>query len=214
MVVPWCAGAMQSSKYLLISQVNAETWAKALYLHLVVVWLAMWAAVQRRGSSIIYLRSNHTPRVRNFLDFMQSVMALTSTAARWVENVDCKARDQPCEDEAEPQIIEQLKLKGIKNSLTLGHSSPVCIQSSSHITSVPQRVWICLYQASSLPSSKVWIRSNLPSCIYTAEHLHVWAGQYRSYVTPDRLPHHHMCYHDGVLHPHSCKFIKERREIL
>lgn len=56
---------------------------------------------------------------------MQSVMAPASTAAQWVENGDCKAQDQSCEDEAEPQIIKQLKTKGIKNSLTLGHSSPV-----------------------------------------------------------------------------------------
>lgn len=121
---------------------------------------------------------------------MQSVMAPASTAARWVENGDCKAQDQPCEDEAEPQIIKQLKTKGIKNSLTLGHSSPVWIYNSSPITSVPQRVWnlSCMYQAASLPSSKVWIQNSLLSCLSTAAHLTVWAGGYGSHVFPQKDP--------------------------
>lgn len=123
-------------------------------------------------------------------------MAPASTAARWVENGDCKAQDQPCEDEAEPQIIKQLKTKGIKNSLTLGHSSPVWIYNSSPITSVPQRVWnlSCMYQAASLPSSKVWIQNSLLSCLSTAAHLTVWAGGYGSHVFPQKDPPYHHTY--------------------
>lgn len=126
----------------------------------------------------------------NVLDFMQSVMAPTSTAAPWVEKADCKAWEQPCEGEAEPQIIKQLRPRGIKNSLTLGHSSPVWMQSSSHISSLPLRLWnlFYMYQAASLPSSEVWIWNNPLSCIYTAAQLHVRARECRSHVLSQKDP--------------------------